>query len=148
MNYSRPQIILAASLSGLSEIASNWLCTFLDEAVKQLGTIQAETLTDFFGQFCILNDVTEEEMRRHKKPDRIVKLRAKYTILAKQYFPNEPNWRISKEIDRHASTVFWILKKDRLRLIKQANLENMKTVKVPFDQWPVKYELTNLLKAK
>lgn len=126
MNYSINHIRRAFELAEIPSDFAERIIEYLPEAVRQLETVQAETLNDFFGQFCIKNEVTEGEMKSRKKVDRLAKLRKKYVILAKQYFPDEPNKWIGREINRDASSVWCILENEQIRQEKQ---ENQKTIK-------------------
>lgn len=126
MNFSTDHIRRAFELAEIPSDFAERIIQYLPEAVRQLETVQTETLNDFLGQFCIKNEVTEEEMKAKRKPGDIAKLRQKFIILAKQHFPKAPNWKIGKEIDRGSSLVCWVLKNEETRLIKQANMERMK----------------------
>lgn len=128
MNFSTDHIRRAFTLARIPEFYAESVIEHLPEAVRQLETVQAETLNDFFGQFCIKNEVTEEEMKSRKKVDRLSKLRKKYCILAKDYFPDKPNKWIGKEINRDASSVWCIIENERLRQEKQENQKAIKKI--------------------
>ena len=66
MNFSTEQIRKAFELAEIPEDFANRIIEYLPEAVRSLNIIQAETLDDFFGQFCILNSIAESELRSRK----------------------------------------------------------------------------------
>ena len=126
MSYSKDQIIKAIELSGISKLQAAWICTFLDDAVKIIGEVQADTLKDFFQQFCILNNVSEEDIKSAKRDENLVKLRKRFAILAKEKFPNHSNREIGMNINRDRVTIIHYFNREKTRKEKRDNLERMK----------------------
>lgn len=126
MNYSIEHIHKAFELAEIPEDFANRIIEYLPEAVRLLNTIHAETLSDFFGQFCILNSISESELRSRKRDENLVKLRKKYCILAKERFPEHSSVEIGREIDRDGSTVRNYFDREKTRKEKRDNLERMK----------------------
>ena len=126
MNFSTEQIRKAFELAEIPEDFANRIIEYLPEAVRSLNIIQAETLDDFFGQFCILNSIAESELRSRKRDENLVKLRKKFAILAKERFPGHSSREIGAEINRHGLTVRHYYNREKTRKEKRDNLERLK----------------------
>lgn len=128
MNYSTDHIRRAFELAEIPSDFTERIIEYLPEAVRQLETVQAESLNDFFGQFCILNSIPEDEIRSKKRDEWIVRLRKKYCILAKEHFPDHSSREIGLMINRHGLTVRHYFNREKTRKEKRDNMERMKVL--------------------
>lgn len=126
MNYKIEHIIKACELSGLEKEQTDLLCKNLDEAVRICEDINANSLHELFVLFCIKNNFTEEEIKSKRKDLNLVKLRKKFSILAKEKFPKCTVEEIAEEINRDNATIFYYFKLEKLRVKKLYNLERMR----------------------
>jgi chromosomal replication initiation ATPase DnaA len=126
MNFSINHIKKAFQLARLPEWFSEQVIQYLTEAVRESDTIEAETLNDLFGLFCIKNFVTEDAMKSKSKKENLVRLRKKFAILAKEMFPDYSYPEIGAEINRDHATISHYLGLERTRKEKRDNLERMK----------------------
>lgn len=126
MNFSINHIRKAFQLARLPEWFSEQVIQYLPEAVRESETIEAETLNDLFGLFCIKNHVAEDAMRSKNLDAKLVVLRKKWSILARREFPNHSFKEIGAEINRDHATISYYLSRERTRKEKRDNLERIK----------------------
>jgi len=126
MNYKIEHIIKACELSELTKEQIDIFCKNLDEAVKLLTEIKDESLRYYFDKFCLMNNVSEEDIKSKCRKTELVNLRKKFAILAKEHFPNHNYRDIGWEINRNSTTVVHYFKMEKARKEKRDNLERMK----------------------
>lgn len=146
MNYSKLQILKAAELSGLSEGQAQYLCSLLNEAVKLTELVLPTTLEGLFELFLLNESINKEEFLSKNRKNKLFEYRIKFTKLAKETFGKKANsLSIGKTLNRDHASVLRYLKIIKAEEKKLKKVKKLKYTGTPFDEWPKKYELTNLL---
>jgi len=104
MNYSEKQILLAATLAGVSYANVYGIIEKLPEAARQLKT-SYETIDDLFNCFCNKYEINPTLLRSKSKHRELVEYRIVFAKLAKVVFPVLSYAKIGKIINRDHSTV-------------------------------------------
>lgn len=126
MNYSIEHIIKSAELSGLTKEQTDNICSNMTEAVRTLTEIRSETLRDYFGKFCLMNGVSEEDIKSKCRKTELVQLRKKFVFSAKEIFPNHSNGEIGWEINRNSTTIVHYFKREKTRKEKRDFMKMIK----------------------
>ena len=140
MKYSKFQILKAAELSGLSEAQAMLISSFLD-------IVTTSTLEDLLVAFCLDENINKEEFLSKKRSNHLFEYRVKFTKLAKSKFGKEATQEaIGIVLNRDHASVTRYLKLLKAKEQKIKKTKKLKFNGTPFNEWPKKYELTNLLR--